>query len=397
MATATRIDGSFNRDPLWMSPGALASRRDTSKMPRRGYIHLDEAADGAKRASVKQARLRLDQHWMQWGRSMECAVKAEFLRLDAGETVFFMRELAEIKAQAFDVIYAELMGRKLVPVISGDPGADTFIFTQFDSAGKAKRISGAAGDSPRINVKGNQFINPYNSYGASFDYTIPELRAAAKAGRSIDALRAKACRQAIAQAQDDILALGDPDADDGSGASSPMNGLLSYCLAGMGTQSLPPASVSGSTVWIGNKTTDEIIADITNAIATLASNTKNAFQVKRAVFPIKQFAYLRGTPRSTISDTSILEWLEDNYPEIEFMDWNRLAGAGANAVAPGTAPYDMAIYYDPSPERLWCPITIEYEQLAPQLEKYTYAVYAEMRMGGVVSPYPLSMGFQSGI
>ncbi len=386
------LPGALNRDPTWRRPGERAG----AGMPSAGYIHVDEAPTG-KGDEYRQKALRLDAAWNAWGHSVQAAVKAEMLRLDAGETIFFMRELAEIKAQAFDIIYAQLKGRQLVPVISGDPGAETFIFTQFDRAGKAKRISGAAGDSPRVNVKGTQYINPYNSYGASFDYTIPELRAAAKAGRSIDALRAKACREAIAQTQDDIIALGDPDADNGSGTTSPMEGLLSYCLAGMGAQSFVVPQVSGSSVWIGNKTTDEIIADVTNLIAQVPGNTKDAFHVKRVLLPVLQYNYLRSTPRSTISDTTILEFLEDTFDEVEFMSWNRLAGAGANAVSPGNGAHDMMVGYDPSPERLWCPVTIEYEQLAPQLEKYTYAVYAEMRMGGVVSPYPLSMIFGAGI
>ena len=386
------LAGALNRDPIWRRPGD----RGSDKMPTRGYVHIDEAPEG-KGDQYRSAAQRLDAAWNQWGHSMQAAAKAEFLRLDVGETIFFMRELAEIKPQMYDVIYATLKARTLVPIISGDPGAETFIFSQFDKSGKAKRISGAAGDGPRVNVSGKQFINPYNSYGASFDYNIPELRAAAKAGRSIDALRAKQCRAAIAELQDDILALGDPDADNGSGASSPMEGLLSYCLAGMGTNSFVVPQVSGSSVWINNKTADEIILDVNTFLSLIPQNTKDTFKPNTLVLPVAQYLYLASTPRSTISDTTILEFLEDAWPEVEFLSWNRLSASGVNAVSPGTAPHDMAICYERSPDRLWCPITIEYEQLAPQLERYVYAVYAEMRMGGVVSPYPQSLIFGSGI
>lgn len=390
------LAGSLNTDPFWSRPGDRAGRGGLVQMPARGYIHVDEAPAG-KHDEARQAALRLDAGWKRWGGTIEAQVKAQLLRLDVAETIFFMRELAEIKPQMFDVIYATLKGRQFVPIISGDSGAETFIFTQFDKSGKAKRISGAAGDNPRVNVKGVQFINPYNSYGASFDYNVQELRAAAKAGRSIDALRAKQCRAAIAELQDDILALGDPDADNGSGSSSPMEGLLSYCLTGMGTQSFVVPQIAGSSVWIGNKTTDQIILDVNTFLSLIPQNTKDSFKPNTLLLPVAEYLYLASTPRSTISDTTILTFLEDAWPDVEFMSWNRLSGAGANAVSPGNGAHDMMVAYDRSPERLWCPITIEYEQLAPQLEKYTYAVYAEMRMGGVVSPYPLSMAFAAGI
>ncbi len=366
--------------------------------PRAGYARADAQTSGRELAAARQ---RLDAAWGAWGKSVEARALGMSLRLDAGETVFFLRELAEIKTKAFDIIYATLKGRQFVPVVPGDPGAETFVYAQFDYAGKAKRLQSGARDLPKVNAKGTQYVNPYSSYGVAFDYTIQELRAAQKAGRSIDQLRAKAARMAIAQLVDDVIANGDPDVDNGSGTVAPMRGLLSLCAAGMGTQSFVVPQVAGSSVWIGNKTADQIISDVNSMVAQVPSQTKDVEHVRRLILPVAQYQYISTTPRSTISDTTIRDFLEGSHrdagEELEIVSWERLAAAGAGAVSPGTAPFDMMIGYDPNPDKVWCPISIEYEQMAPQLAGMQYDIFAETRLGGVVSPYPMSIIFGSGI
>lgn len=378
-------------------PGSIPGQSMPADMPRRGRFHADEF-DGTPSQARAQAA-RLDSKWAAWSRTMSAAAISATLHIDVGETVFFLRELAEIKAKAYDVKYATLKARTLIPVIGGDPGAETFIFSQFNYAGTAKRINASAQDFPRVNANGQQFINPYNSYGVSFDYTIPELRAAMKAGRSIEALRATAARMALLQTQDSVMSLGDVDADNGSGGSSPMQGLLSFSAAGSGAQSFAVPQVNGSSVWIGNKTPDEIIADVNLMISAVPNGTRDVEHVKRVLIPVLQYNYIKSTKRTAYSNETILESLHSAWEDegVEFVSWNRLAGAGANAASPGTAPYDMMVGYDPDEDHIWCPVSIEYQQMAPQLEKMRFAVYCEMRMGGVVSPYPASMIFGSGI
>lgn len=381
-------------------PGSLGA--PLGGMPRRGYFHAD-SFDGS-RSELKAKQARLDSKWSAWANSLDGKIALATMtrgaeRVDVGETIFFLRELAEIKAKAYDVKYATLKARTLIPVIGGDPGAETVIFSQFDYSGNAKRINPSAQDFPEVNASGKQYITPYNSYGVKFGYTIPELRSAMKAGRSVEQMRATAARMALAQIQDDVLSLGDADADNGSGASSPMLGLISFAKAGNGAQTVPPASVGGSTVWIGNKSPDQIIADINALIYAIPNATKDVEHANRVLLPVSQYNYIKSTKRTAYSDETILEAVESAWEDegVKFVSWNRLAGAGAGSVTPGTAPYDLMVAYCMDEDHLWCPVSIEYQQMAPQLERMRFSVYCEMRMSGVICPYPGSIAFSSGI
>lgn len=326
------------------------------------------------------------------------------IRVDAGETAVFLRELEQVFREQFDIEYAELKGKQMVPVrYDMDPGAETFTYTTFDRRGQAKRIRDFSGDFPRVNVFGSQFLNPVVSYGASFAYSIDELRAALKAGRSIEQMRAFACRKAIDEMIDQVLSNGDPDVDNGAQSGlAPMQGILT--LTGTLTGTASSLGSGSSTTWWNpttaalNKTQDQIIADVTGVITNVPYQTKGVEKVRRIVLPIFQMGILKNTPRSTVSDTTLLAFLEKNNPDIEFMDWERLTGAGAaNTNFAQNAAGDMLLAYNPDRSKLFAPISIEYEQMAPQLENLAYQVPARCKIGGVVAPYPLSIEQFSGI
>ena len=387
-----------------IQPGAFG--KPLAGIPRRGYFHADEF-EGVKnftRSQFKAKEARLDAKWAGWANSIEGKIAMGTMtrgheHIDVGETIYFLRELAEIKAKAYDVKYAKLKGRMFVPVIGGDPGAETVIVNQFDYSGNAVRINASAQDFPEVNASGKQYTTPYNSYGVKFSYSIPELRASMKAGRSVEAMRATAARMALAQKQDDILSLGDLDADNGSGVTSPMLGLISFALAGKGAQTVPPASVNAATTWIGNKSPDQIIADINALIYSIPNATKEVEMPNRVLLPVAQYNYCKSTKRTAYADETILEAVQSAWADegIKFIPWNRLAGAGAGSVTPGTAPYDLMLAYTMDEDHLNCPVPIEYQQMAPQLERMRFNIYCEMRMSGVISLYPGSLAFSSGI
>ena len=187
-----------------------------------------------------------------------------------------------------------LKGKLFVPVRNDiDPGAESVTYSSFDYAGVAQRVTGAADDFPEGNAAGVQATKPLMSCSSSFSYTIDELRAANKAGRSLDRIRALTARKLIDQKIDNILASGDASVDLGPlTGTSPMQGFLS--LSNKQTQTA--ASIGGSTLWIGNKSADQIVADVsTTAIATVPSTTKDVEHVRRAIFPVAQYNYMQQT------------------------------------------------------------------------------------------------------
>ena len=118
------------------------------------------------------------------------------VNLDADQTMFFQRELEHIKSRTYDIRYAELKARSLIPV-SGEagPGAESITYYQYDMVGVAKIIANYATDLPRADVRGKKFTSPVESLGASYGYSVQDIRAAAKAGKPLEQRKANAARR----------------------------------------------------------------------------------------------------------------------------------------------------------------------------------------------------------
>src|ERR1700682_2890158 len=117
-------------------------------------------------------------------------------RFDAGQTAFFLRDLTDIYARTFDVKYPDLKARTILPVYTGvDPGAEGFVWRQFDRTGTAEVI--AAEEQSRI-----------YSLGASYSYSIQDLRKAKMAGIPLETRKAFAARRAMEQAVEQIAFFG---------------------------------------------------------------------------------------------------------------------------------------------------------------------------------------------
>src|SRR5437762_3158838 len=138
-------------------------------------------------------------------------------RLDAGETATITRQLLYIKAKTYDIKYPMFKARDFIPVSHEVPsGAETWAYWQWDMFGMAKIIANYASDFPRADVKKTEFQVPVKALGASYSYTIQDMRRIAmmgpQGGGQLDVKRAYAARRAIEAAIDDIAAVGAPDA-----------------------------------------------------------------------------------------------------------------------------------------------------------------------------------------
>src|SRR5687768_13347814 len=112
-------------------------------------------------------------------------------RLDAAESAFFSRELTYIEQRMFETRYPELSYATFVPTRTGfDEGALTQLYRLMDEYGAAEVLSDKSQRFPRIDVKGEEYSGPVRVIGDSYGYSIMEIKGAAKAGRSLEQLRA---------------------------------------------------------------------------------------------------------------------------------------------------------------------------------------------------------------
>lgn len=302
------------------------------------------------------------------------------MRLDGMEQVFFDEQLALIKARTYDVRHKALKALTLLPVSTEqDPGAEHIIWRSFDQVGIAKLVSDYANDYPRVDIGGEEHTSPIKEIGASYGYSIKEIRRAQKAGISLDAKKAEACRRAIDEKQDSIAWKGD--------AKGKLPGFFNH--PGI-TEYVAPNGAGGSKTW-ANKTADEIVADFAAIISTAPESTNGIEQPDTVIMPLSLYNKLQNTPYGSNRDKTILGFIRENYPQITRIDWVQdLVGAGA-----GNTSRVMAYARDPMKVEVQIPQ--RFEQMPPQLTGKAYDIICSQSTGGTLVYYPQSVVFCDGL
>jgi len=308
------------------------------------------------------------------------------LRCDANESLFMLRQLDYIKQQTYDIKYPELKARKLIPVSSeADPGAENIFYRQYDQSGIAKIISNYADDLPDADVVGKEYSATVKTLGASYKYSIQEMRAAIYGNVPLEQRKANAARRAIAQKENKIAFFGDAD-----------SGLVGFFNAPNVTSVTIPATGTGSaTQWV-SKTPDQILYDMNLVANTVVSTSLGIEEPDTLLLPLAQFNYVASTARSDYSDKTILNYFLENNPYIKQVEWvNELKGAGSSGS--GSAPYDRMYAYRRSPEVLTMEVPSDFEQLELEKRGLVYKVPCIERFGGVLVYYPLAIAYGDGI
>jgi hypothetical protein len=316
---------------------------------------------------------------------MPAAVKEKIVsvNLDANESMFFARELEAIKARTYDILYPELKMLRLVPIsFDAGPGAETITYRQYDSVGVMKIIANYADDLPRADVTGKEFTSKVKSLGGSYGYNVQEIRAARMAGKPLEQRRANAVRMANDQAINRIAWFAD-----GSAAWGGLYGLL------FAPNVTKAAAVVGT--W-SSATADQIIGDVNALINNIRTLTKGVENADTVILPIAQYAKIASTPRSSTSDTTILEFLRRVHPGVTFEDANELATVTPNPRT-GLTSANCMVAYRRSPDKLTLETPQAFEQFPAQERNLEFVVPCHSRVGGIVIYYPLSIAIVDGI
>ena len=302
-----------------------------------------------------------------------------YTNLDSAETMFFQRELEQVKAKSYDVLKVPLKAFELIPVDSTTaPGARTVTYEQYDSTGIAKIISNYADDLPTADVKGKEFHSTIKAIGNSYVYSKDDIRAAQFAGKPLNQRKANAAVEAHRQLMNKLAFFGDAE----------------YGIQGLLTNANIPnapvvAGAATTLTWV-TKTPDEILKDLNRAVSDMLDLTKGVEVPNTIVMPIAQYNHIATTARSANSDTTILQFFKGNNPGVEVMWATELKGAF-------TGGTDGFIVYNRNPDKLWMEIPLITEMSPAQEKGLAYSVSVESKFGGVIVPYVLSLSFRRGI
>lgn len=309
----------------------------------------------------------------------------QIVNLDADQSIFFARQLEYLKAKSYDIKYPALQATTLFPVSTeAGEGAETITYDQYDTVGIAKFISDYADDAPRSDAKGKQFSITIQSIGGSYGYTVQEIRASAFAGKNLTMLRSNAARRS-----NDTLVNKTAWFGDGSPTWAGLVGVLFHPNV---TKSAAPVGA-----WTtGPKTPDQIISDINFTINKVTDLTNGVEAVDTIVLPNLEYAHIAVTPRSSYSDTTILEFLKRVYPQITFLQANELKTVTPNPRT-GAESANVMLAYSRNPNNMTLEIPIIYEQFPAQERNLSYVVPVHSRLAGMNLYTPLSVHVVDGI
>ena len=314
---------------------------------------------------------------------MDSGVKERVDAITPNASVFFARELEDIDAVLYEIKKKELVYRQFIPVSNRvNAGADSYTYRMFDKVGMAKIISDYADDLPRADVFGSEFTSRIKSLGTSFGYSTQEIRAASMANVPLETWKAAAARRAIHEKESAVAWNGDDD-----------SGLPGF----LNNENIPVVAAptgSGGIPW-SDKTPDEIIADFTLMTTTVLEGSKKRFAIDTVLLPIEQYNHIATTPRSSTSDTTILEFLLKPGNSFGLKTIDSIADELDLAFTGGTE--DGMVGYEKSSEVLEQMIPLEMVTHPVEPRGLKFLVPVESRHGGTVVRYPIACVFVTGI
>ena len=308
--------------------------------------------------------------------------------LDANETFFFARELEYVKSKSYDIQFPEMKSFKLLPISTeAGEGAVSITYAQFEEVGMAQIIESYADDLPRADIRGKEYTTPVKSIGTSYGYSVQEIRAAIYVGRSLTQRQSNAARRANDQRVNQLAWFGN--------SSYNILGILNN--PNIPAQEVPNDGTGASTLWT-TKTPDQILRDLNLITNQIPANTKGVEMPNTVILPIAQYTLIASTPRSNVSDTTILEYFIQNNPFVTMVDWvPELASVNITDNDGLQTGVSVFIAYDRNPDKLTMEIPMPYTQYPPQERNLEFVVPCESRYGGIIIYYPLSLNIGVGI
>ncbi len=295
-------------------------------------------------------------------------------RFDVNETAHFARQLEFVKAQTYDIAFGKLKSLQFIPLDTSAPeGAESVTYRQWTEVEMAQIIANMADDLPQVDVLANEFTSPVKSLGASYQWTIQDIRRSALAGSQFDLRKARAARLSIDRRMDEIAANGIPEVG--------TTGLLNNA-------NVPVFVFPNAGAWDAIAT--NLVLENLNALAqSIVDLTLEIEQPNTMLLPTAEFGIVASTPISALNgstDTIMTVFLR-NSPYITQLDqWSKLTAAGAGGVP-------RVVCYDRTDRVLQFNVPLLFEQLPPQPRNLSFLVPVHARVGVVEMHYPRALAY----
>lgn len=294
--------------------------------------------------------------------------------------VFLQRQLEHLLPRVFEKQYAEIPYSRILPVSNEVPeGAETYKYEIYDAVGEFDLIADYGDDLPTSDLKRGEITNTIRGFGGSFKYTTDEIRKAQFANVSLEQRRADAVREAYERRANRTALFGYT----GTGIKGFFNHPVVDKIVVTG---------SANDGWFDSSaaTPDSMLAILNEGITYQVNASKMIEKPDTMLLPYSVYRKISITPRSTTSDTTVLEYFLRTNPYITQIEpINELDPANSgNAL---TVPRIVIYKRDPGKLQFHVPMPLKFHP--PQPKNLAFSVPAEARFAGVALYYPKSVTY----
>jgi hypothetical protein len=303
------------------------------------------------------------------------------IRFDtASAGLFLERELVHVLPKVFEKKYPDIPYASIIPVSNEvSEGAETYKYEVTDHVGDFGLISDYADDLPTSDLLRGEVTNNIRNFGGSFRYSFEELRKAAMAKIPLQQRKANAVRDSYERLCNRIALFGQ--------AGTGLRGFFNHPL-------VDNVVVTGTATdgWFdaASITPDGMLGILNEAITHQVNTTKMIERPDTMLVPFSVYRKVSTTPRSTTSDTTVLEFfLRTNEYITAVKPVNELDPVNSGGVL---AQPRMVIYKrDPDMLQFHVPMPLKFHE--PQARNLSFLVPAEAKIAGVALYYPKSVTY----
>jgi hypothetical protein len=321
--------------------------------------HPDQVDVDDDRVAAIDGFLRSHQHILGLGAGKQFDKRTA---RDAAEALSFaVNQLAYTETKLFERQYQPLLFEKLLGGVidtTAGPWAQTVEYQIIDYVGMGKRISNNANDIPYVDSTISRVAKPVVQGGVAYKYNTEELRISAYLKRPLSATKLLAANMAYKRHINKVALVGE--------AQSNFTGLFN-------ATGVTAANRPSGAVWDA-ATAATIIADIMSLMTAVHTATATNDMPTKVVFPVTSYQLLL-KPRSDHSDMTILSFLKQTYPDVEFLSATELEILGAGVTK-------RVVAYNPNNENMVLHLPMALTFIAPQMKELDIVVVGEYKYGG---------------
>lgn len=303
------------------------------------------------------------------------------VRMDnASPGVFLQRELEHILPKVFEKKYAEIPYSRILPVSNEVPeGADTYKYEIYDAVGEFDLVSDYGGDLPTSDLKRGEITQNIRNFAGSFTYTTEEIRKAQFAKVSLEQRKADAVRDSYERRANRVGLFGY--------AGTGLKGFFNHPIVDkvVVTGSANDGWFDGSAI-----TADQMLAILNEGITYQVNASKMIERPDTMLLPYSVYRKISVTPRSSTSDTTVLEYFLRTNPYITQVEpINELDPANSG----GALSTPRIVIYKRDPDKLQFHVPMPLKFHPPQPKNLAWSVPAEAKFAGVALYYPKSVTY----